>query len=346
MFEVDYGTGLSGEGFTARIAQNGLDVELIRADGAVFPPASFIKINALHNGFLNKDLSGSGQSLDDWKVMEQSIVNGQLYETYDADVTGRGLPVMGAATDDIWHLTSPEDPIIKQVVQEGADTLQSGLTLISEHKEVDYTIAGSAEGFQRERFSLEALLEDGTSPEAGDQYLFATLQISGRPSGGSYFDQVEARSSAGYAVGQTDEIAMANQTPGGWEMRVQAFLHTDIGNGRDIYAKSTNRKMMSYIPVYKIDGFTMQGAIIETSTTGFVTFEGVPVGSAIVVFAQNREGQDIVWDGVVEDGAYSLDYEGKQHYQAAASGISQAGGTVYVGGEGVDEMVAIVLPPE
>ena len=345
IFAVDYGTGLTTDGFTARIAANGTDVELVRTGGQTFPAANFLKVQAYANGPLNSDLSGSGQTLTEWRALETGIVDGQLYESFAEDVTGRGLPVMGIAPNGVWELTGPNVPIIPVVTQAGAAPVQSALSLISEHLEADTTVAGAAEGYKRERLSAGAVLENGTAPAAGSKYLIGAFQIAGLAAIDKYFDQVEVRNVGGTAIGETLEIAMTNSTPGGNEMRVQAFVHTDTGAGRDLYAKSTNRKLMSYLPVYKINGFTTAGATTATGANGSATLNGVPAGSAIVVFAQNRDGADIIWSSVAEDGAHSLSYEGADRYQAVASGVASTGGTVVVGAEGAEEMLIVVLPP-
>jgi hypothetical protein len=349
MFAVDFGTGLTTEGFTARIAANGMQVELVRTAGSVWAAPQFLKVQVYANGHLNPDLSGSGQTGTAWRAIEEAVIAGQLYETYPDDVVGLGLPVAGVVVDGNWQIPNTSVPLVPVVTQNETNTspppATSAFSLLSADAQADTTVAGAAEGYKRERFVADAFVEDGVLPASGSKYLIGAFQISAIAGTDKFFDQIEVRNAAGYALGETLEIASINQAPGGQDMRVQVFVHTDTGVGQHLYAKSSGRQLMSYLPVYKINGFTTTGAVTATSLTGDIDLTGVPQGAAIVAFAQNRDGTAITWGGVVEDGAHSLNYAGDDRYQAVASGVVGAGGDMTVIAEGAEEMVVIVLPP-
>ncbi|PYE82229.1 hypothetical protein [Pseudoroseicyclus aestuarii] len=88
-WEVSEGTGWSSTGFTAAISGNA--VALTKDEGA-WPPG--VRVRYLANGEQRRDPTDASQ--------EAAVIAGMLYESWDGDVLGLGMPVMGQVQDGQW----------------------------------------------------------------------------------------------------------------------------------------------------------------------------------------------------------------------------------------------------
>lgn len=317
------GAGYSASGFTTAIV--GTDTVRLTKTSGSWASAAQLVVGRLANLPINAPIE---------RATEQTIMAGELYETWAGDVTGVGLPVHGKLNaSGEWTLQGAIAPTVVQDNAGGGGT--ADVRLLKAVDVIDTTVSTN----NRERMAYGVLVDGGQVVPEGTEVLLAAFHVPDW-GGGSDFTSFSVRNSAMTSVGSLNTLATEVNTPGGFARSIRAFSFVQAGVGLDFRGFTNSRSTMSSMLAYRLEGVTLTGAVAGNGDNT-VTLSNVPAGSTIVAFAQGTS--PIGWNGLTQDTVHVGSFAGSTWHQAVAVGTGA--GTVSVTASNASELVVVALPP-
>ncbi len=311
-------------------------VRLSMTDGSFMPTASTLSIFRNFNGELNDPFDS---------VEEARIRDGELYETYAKDPTGKGVPVNGSLTaEGKWQLMWPT---LSTVAQAQGTYSAPDATRTYELDRADTDFDGENKN-RKANLAGDSTTFDGLS--AGDECLFASLLL-GASSPASAITNMRVFAGSPIPASENPNVNLAESVSGGAPRNIAVIAHTVLGTEGGVVTDCDSQQAFWQFYTWKLgQSVTTTGAIYEQINGNTITFEGVAAGSTIIVYAMGQDSE-ITWSDNMDPSSRSTtalaDYVGLGPVvMSTAATTSDDGGVAEITASGAQYMVGVVLPPK